>query len=199
MQRRKPTSTFSNVKLLLSAFILVSIVIGSQSIINSYPSAILITNDTKFSTTFSSISVNQITFSANQVQTITSGSVLPLSTGGYIKFKSNQVNTREALKFNSYQLNHNFLLEKTLSPWSLTPKQLLTNNPAQKITLSYTTDLIKVTTPLTNYYINFPVNSIVLISSDDNKILYRLSRNANSASITLMGWYSPNIKTYQID
>lgn len=203
MRKLKATST-SNINVLISIAILISIVIGSQALLSSYPSSIIITNNTKFSTTFTSISSNQITFTANQVQSISPGDVLPLKTGGYIKFKANQSqnsNIREALKYGRYQLNHVLLLESTLSDWQLNKtKSLVTNSPSQSINLKYSTSLssIEVTTPLSRYYISFPPSSVVLITSDDSKILYKLYRIDGTVKVSLIGLYDSSIKFYQL-
>lgn len=198
---RAKVPTISSIRILLTMTIILSVVIGSQSLLSFYPSDILITPNTKFSTTFSNISANQITFSANQVQSISPGDALPLSTGGYLRFKASQTpNIGEALKYGRYQINHILLFERQLVDWNLPSSQTLTTNtPSQRISLRYNTTLssVEVKTPNTLYYVKLPLSSFALISSEDNEILYKLTRNDNNIHITLIGYYSNNVQIYQ--
>jgi len=200
LPRTVPPSTYS-IRTLLTITIIASVILGSQSLLSFYPSDILITPNTKFSTTFKNISANQITFSANQIQTISPGDALPLSTGGYIRFKASQVpNIGEALKYGRYQLNHILLLERSLSSWDVSSLHTLTtNDPIQKVTLRYNQTLssVEVKTPNTLYYVKLPSSSFALISSEDNEILYKLTRSNNNIYITLIGYYNNNVQIYQ--
>ncbi len=199
---RTAAPSISSIRVLLTIAIILSVVLGSQSLLSFYPSDILITPNTKFSTTFTNISANQITFSANQVQSISTGDALPLSTGGYLRFKASQTpNIGEALKYGRYQLNHILLLERQLADWNLPLSQTLTTNtPSQRISLRYNTTLssVEVKTLNTLYYVKLPKNSFALVSSEDNLILYKLTRNSDSnIKITLIGYYDGNTQIYQ--
>ncbi len=199
---RAKVPTISSIRILLTMTIILSVVLGSQSLLSFYPSDILITPNTKFSTTFSNISANQITFSANQVQSISPGDALPLSTGGYLRFKASQTpNIGEALKYGRYQLNHILLLERSLSDWDITSRHTIsTNSPTQKLTISYNQSLssVEVKTLNTLYYVKLPKNSFALVSSEDNAMLYKLSRNSDtSVKVTLIGYYDNSIQVYQ--
>jgi len=199
--RSSQKNSTSNLKILFSLVIIVSLILGSQSLLSFYPSDILITPNTKFSTTFSSITSNQITFSANQVQSISPGDALPLATGGYLRFKASQSpNIGEAFKYGRYQLNHVLLLERKLSDWQITsPHTISSNSPIQKIALKYNQSLssVEVKTPNTLYYVKLPVNSFAIVSSEDNVLLYKLTRNSDTVHITLIGWYNSENQVYQ--
>lgn len=210
MPRNKVHSTYKTDSLshiLLSLAILISVFLGSQSFLSSFPSSILITNDTKFTTTFTSISANQVTFSDSSLsQSITPDDILPLRQGGYIRFKANQVQNpsiREALKYSRYQFNHILFYEQSLNPWSFTESDsmvLSTNILSQRVSLSFSKNLnaLEVTTPTSHYYVSLPINSFALVTDDGNALLYKLYRiDDSNISITLIGLYPSNSAIYQ--
>jgi hypothetical protein len=163
---------------------LISFVFASQIFLSSYPIPIVLNNQTYFP----DIPVAVI---ANEVQTASLESVIPLPHG-YIRLKANQVPVfgggREALKYSNYRLNQLLLFKQDLYQWELgTAISIDPAQNSQRIDLSYSTDLLKVTTPLSNYYIEFPDGSTTFVTSDDGLYLYKLSRIGNITYIELTG------------
>ncbi len=200
MPRRKANSIYkkdplSILKLASLTLIVLLLIVGSQELLNSFPVDILVNNQTKFIGSFDSISANQISIQGNQIQ-ISEGDVVKLSTGGYIKIKSNQISPegdREAYKYGNFKLNQVLLFSQDIYEWEANNFEMIiieSDNPAQKIELTYLGGQIQVTTPLTNYIIE-KVNSGVFITSDDGSLLYKLtSTTINKINIEAIGVYN---------
>ena len=127
---------------------------------------------------------------AHQVQ-INEGDVLPLSNGSFIQFKASQTsNTREALKFSHYSLNHVLLLKQdNFNDWNM-KLYSLTIDCKSPIELTFISPLLKVKTAENTYFIDYPDNTFVYVSSDDNSLLYKLTRHGDLSSVQLIGYNS---------
>lgn len=185
--KHRSTFEFKNFKLLISITIVLFIIIGSQAFLSSYPTNIIINNETKFPTV-DNINANQVTIGANQIQ-ISEGDVLPLPKGEFIRFKAHQTaNTREALKYSHYSLNHIMLLtQENFDNWNM-KNTTLTIDYISHIKLTFDEPLLKVETTEFAYFVTYPDNSFVFVSSDDKSMLYKLTRHGDLSSIQLIGF-----------
>ncbi len=197
MPRRRANSTYNRDPLRLiktSSLILIVLllIVGNQEILNSFPVDVLVNNQTRFLGSFDSIDANQVSIQGNQVQ-LSEGDAIKLSTGGYLKIKSNQVSPegdREAYKYGNFKLNQVLLFSQEVYQWdysNFSKITIETNDPAQKIELTYLEyEHIQVNTPLTKYIIE-KLNGGTFITSDDGSILYKLT---DGITIEAVGIYN---------
>lgn len=192
MAKRRNRNSTSNpslrtLKVISLITIILLLIIGSQEFLNSYPVDILITNNTRFSDSFS-ISDSKIIISANQIP-LNEGDVVTLKTGGFIKFNNISLSGIEGYKYNKYKLHQNILFSQNLYTWSiLTPISLETGN--QIITLTKLPSTILVETTLSRYELLLKSGGFTFITTDDNNFLYKLSQSDNTIIITAIGLYN---------
>ncbi len=184
--RKEPLQVVKASSLIL---IILLLIISSQSFLSSYPVAVLINNNTKFTGTFDQITDNKIIISANQIP-ITPGDVIAIKNDGYLKFINiTSSGDIEAYKYNTYKLHQNILFSQNIYTWNtLNPISLETGSSI--INLTKLPNTILVETPLSRYELILFSNSFTFITTDDNEFLYKLSSVENNIIITAIGVYN---------